>query len=221
MKKIKYVMFDFDNTLVDSLKYWYGAIDKEAFIHFNSKVSKKFHSERKGKTNHGIVECFVKHVQTKVAVDEAEKFWHDRMIYYYRNKVKMIKGVIETLENLKSRGYNLVLASATPMNILMQAVDFFGLKKYFKKIYTENKFNLQKSNPEFYKKMLSDLKITADELFVFEDSVGSLESAGSLGIKSCALVHKFNKKRIEELGETNLLVIKNYKNKNLKNLPIF
>ena len=214
-------MFDFDNTLVDSLKFWYGSIDREAFIHFNSKVDKSFKTARRGKTNHGIVECLVEHLDNKVSVEEAERFWHNRMIYYYANKVKMIKGATEFLELLNEMGYKLVLASATPMSVLSVAIDHFGLRKYFKKIYTEEMFNLQKSNPKFYELLLKDLKISADEFFVFEDSCGSIDAAGSLGIKSCAFVHKFNRYRVKTLSENNLLVLKNYKTKKLKTLPMF
>ena len=221
MAKIKYIMFDFDNTLVDSLKFWYDTIDKEAFKFFGEKPNKDFKTARRGLTNREICECLTKHLKKSVEVDEVVEFWHETMKAKYQNKVKMVCGAREMLETLKNMGYKLVLASATPMNVLKVAVSHFDLEKYFEKIYTEETLNAPKREPKFYENLMSDLKISPEELFVFEDAFVSLRSAGSLGIKSCSLIHKFNKKRLKNLGENNLLIIKNYKDKRLKTLPIF
>lgn len=40
MAKKKFIMFDFDNTLVNSLKFWYKSIDQEAFNTSNQKETK-------------------------------------------------------------------------------------------------------------------------------------------------------------------------------------
>lgn len=221
MAEIKYIMFDFDNTLVDSLKFWYDSIDRKAFKFFGVKVNKEFSTARHGLTNREICECFVKFSGANVETDDVVKFWHDTMKENYQNKIKMIKGAREILEELKRLGYKLVLASATPMNVLNVAVKHFELEKYFEKIYTEETLKAAKREPKFYENLTNDLKILPEELFVFEDAFVSLRSAGSLGIKSCSLIHKFNKKRLKNLGENNLLIIKNYKDKRLKTLPIF
>ena len=221
MAKIKYIMFDFDNTLVDSLKFWYDSIDRETFKFFGVKINKEFRTARKGLTNREICECFVKYSGIDKSVDEVVKFWHGKMIFNYQNKIKMVRGARETLETLKQMGYKLVLASATPMNVLRVAVNHFDLEKYFEKIYTEETLGAPKREPKFYENIMADLKISASELFVFEDAFVSLRSAGSLGIKSCSLIHKFNKNKLKNLGENNLLIIKNYYAKKLKTLPIF
>ena len=222
MTKFKYIMFDFDNTLVDSLKFWYDSIDRKAFKFFGLKQNKEFSVARRGLTNREICECFVKYSGSdNLKVNDVIKFWHEKMIFNYQNKIKMIKGAKELLEQLSKMGYKLVLASATPMKVLEVAVSHFDLKKYFVKIYTEESLKAPKREPLFYENLVKDLNILTSELFVFEDAFVSLRSAGSLGIKSCSLIHKFNKNRLKELGENNLMIIKNYKDRRLKNLPIF
>ena len=36
-----YIIFDFDNTLIDSLGYWHTALDKDMFFLHNLKPNKK------------------------------------------------------------------------------------------------------------------------------------------------------------------------------------
>ena len=221
MNNFKVIMFDFDNTLVNSLKFWYKSIDKEAFKFFHKKINPEFNAARKGLTNKEIAQCFVEYSGTSASVDEVSKFWHGRMIYYYKNKIKIIAGARELLEKLVSMKYKLVLASATPKKVLNEALKFFDLEKYFSKIYTEDSLKTPKRKPLFYEKLLADLKISANEMFVFEDSFFSLKSAGAVHIKSCALIHNFNRKKLKRLTDNNLLIIKNYKSRKLKKLPIF
>ena len=85
MSKFKVIMFDFDNTLVNSLKFWYKSIDKEAFKFFHKKINPEFKTARKGLTNKEITQCFVEYSGTSASADEVSKFWHNRMIYYYKN----------------------------------------------------------------------------------------------------------------------------------------
>lgn len=220
MTKKQYVMFDFDNTLVNSLKFWYKSIDQEAFKHFGSKRNKLFANARIGLTNHEIAKSFVEHSDTKLNVNDVLKFWHERMIFYYTNKIKLVPGVKEYLLKLKEQGHTLILASATPMKVLKVAVKHFGFDKYFDHIFTEESLKAPKREPLFYINLLKKLGITSKELFVFEDSYFSLTSANALKINTCALVHKFNKKKLCFLNKHNKLVIKNYKSKKLNTLKI-
>lgn len=221
MAKKKFIMFDFDNTLVDSLKFWYKSIDQEAFKHFQSKRSKNFADARIGLTNHEIAKCFTEFAETKPKVNEVLKFWHERMIFYYTNKIKIIPGVKEFLGSLKQNGHTLVLASATPMKVLKVAIKHFGFEKYFDYVFTEESLKAPKREPLFYINLLKELNITSKDLFVFEDSFVSLTSANTLKIKTCAISHKINRKKLCMLGKCNKLIIKNYKSKKLKQLTFW
>ena len=213
-------MFDFDSTLVDSLKYWYKSIDKEAFKHFKIKVRKGFPEARAGLTNREIYKCFVEFSKTTATPKEVADFWYDTMIKNYKTKIKIIAGAREFLEMMKHKGYKLVLASATPLRVLNFALDHFDFKKYFEYVVTEESIKEPKREPDFYVKLLEKLGITKKEIFVFEDSFVSLKAANEMGIKTCAIKHSINKNKLKNLGDNNLLIIKNYKSKKLKKLYI-
>ena len=57
--KQKIVMFDFDNTLVDSLKYWYYVQNKKMFKFYGKKVDRNFSKKRRGSTNLDAAKLFV------------------------------------------------------------------------------------------------------------------------------------------------------------------
>lgn len=220
MKNLKYIVFDFDSTLVGSLKYWYKAIDKEAFKYFAIKNRKGFPEARAGLTNKEIVKCFIDYSNAKLSQKEVADFWQSRMIFYYKNKIKIIGGAKEFLEKLVNAGYKLILASATPLKVLNITLDEFDLTKYFEHIVTEETIKEPKRETDFYFKLLEKFNVKKDEIFIFEDSFYSLDSANKVGIKTCAIKHSINKNKLKNLGKNNLLVIKNYKSKKLKQLSI-
>ena len=174
MKK-EYIIFDFDNTIVTSLDYWYKVMDKETFKHFGVKRIKDFRLKRRGLGNLEIIQLFLDmtHIQN-VAIEDVLKFWHERMSVYYTKKIKLIKGVLPHLINLKNKGYKIILSSATNADLLQVAIKHHGLDKYFEHVYTEQILGVSKKYSDYYTRLLNELNTTADKVFVFEDSVASI-----------------------------------------------
>lgn len=203
------VMFDFDNTLVDSLKYWYYIQNKKMFVLHNRKIDKAFPQKRSGLKNSETAELFIKITGIDKTPLEVQQEWCKEMEFYYKNKVKMLKGAKDYLLKLKSEGKRLVLASASDLSILKIALKHFGLTHIFDEIFTEQSIGKAKKETEFFEYCIKALGCLKEDVFFFEDSVSSLESALSIGIRCCGVVHKLNKQRIKKL---NILTIKNYKN---------
>ena len=206
----KFIIFDFDNTLVSSLQYWYDVMDRQSFKHFGVKINKNFRKQCSGKGNYEIAKFFVEstniNVQPKVVID----FWNNRLEYYYKNKVKLIKGVVEFLEKLQKK-YTLVLASATDKCLIDIALKHFNLEKYFSFVVTEDMVNIPKHDVKFLESCLSMINAKPKECFMFEDSFVSLKCASKLKIETCGVLHMFNKSKLEELKIICNYLIKDYK----------
>ena len=54
-----------------------------------------------------------------------------------------------------------------------------------------------KRETDFYFKLLEKFNVIKDEIFVFEDSFYSLDSANKVGIKTCAIKHSINKNKLK------------------------
>lgn len=207
--KQKIVMFDFDNTLVDSLKYWYYVQNKKMFKFYGKKVDRNFSKKRRGSTNLDAAKLFVLVSGVDKSAEEVKRVWYDFMKDYYTQKIKMIAGAREFLLNLKSQNKKLVLASATDLPLLKYALKHFDLIDIFDDIFTESSVGKGKKEKAFFETVLSKLNCSSKDIFFFEDSVDSLKNAIDLKIQCCGIVHKFNKNRIKHLD---ILKIKNYKN---------
>lgn len=207
--KQKIVMFDFDNTLVDSLKYWYYVQNRKMFKFYGKKLDRNFHKKRKGLTNLEIAKKFVEVSGVDKTAEEVKKVWHEYMSIYYTKKIKMIAGAREFLLKLKAQKKKLVLASATDLPLLKKALKHFELIDLFDEIFTESSIGKGKKKKSFFESVLNNLNCSPKDVFFFEDSVESLKSALELKIECCGVVHKFNKDRIKDLD---IIKIKNYKN---------
>ncbi len=205
------IMFDFDNTLVDSLKYWYKVQDKLAYKHYNLKPNMAFFEKRKDKINNQqAAQVFIELTNIKATANQVLNFWHEKMLKFYTEKIKLITGIKEFLLKLKNSGKKLVIASATDINLLKEALKHFNLN-VFDEIFTEVTIGYCKAYPEFFEECLDKLNATYDNVFFFEDSFSSITSATELNIACCAVLHKFNKQHKKEFESLCKFTIKNYK----------
>ena len=207
--KQKVILFDFDNTLVDSLKYWYDVQNKKMFLLYGKKVDKNYPQKRNGLTNLESAKLFVETTGVDKTPQEIKQECYDQMKICYINKIKMIKGAKEFLLSLKKRKKKLVLASATDLSLLKVALKHYEILDLFDEVFTEQNIRRGKREKEFFEVAINKLGVKPKEILFFEDSVDSLKSAIEVGIPCCGIVHKYNKKRIKNLD---VLKIKNYKN---------
>ncbi|MBQ8909082.1 MAG: HAD family phosphatase [Clostridia bacterium] len=204
------IMFDFDNTLVSSLKYWHRVLDKELFKKYGKKVDKRMATLRVGTTNREMAEIFIKLADVDASYEEISSGWNDLMEQYYTTKIKPIKCAKEYLTHLKNQGKTLVLATATQDDLIQKALDHFDLN-VFDYILTEKNLDAPKYKTTFFERAVKKLNTNISNIIFFEDSFGSIKSATSLGIECNALIHKYNKKNKKELEKICAKTLKNYK----------
>lgn len=207
---IKLIIFDFDNTLVDSLDYWYEIMDQKSFIKFQSKPVKEFHQLRKGLGNEEIAQRFIDCIDGKTTIQKVFTFWKKEMQYNYENKIKIIPGCKEFVEQLHKLNYKLILATDTDFDLVKVALKHFDLEKYFDAIYTEGIVGFSKSNPKLLMACMNHFMVSADETFMFEDSFASLKTANSIGIKTCAVINKYNQEHFDAIEQMSVSTIKDY-----------
>lgn len=204
------VVFDFDNTLVDSLKYWYKVQENLMFKKYGKKPDKRFCELRRGKNNKQVAELFAELTNSNLTYQQVFDDWNTFMKYFYTNKIRLLKGAKQFLLNLKQQGKTIVLASATETEALQVALQHFGLSEIFDKVYTETIVGYSKKEPEFFDELLKLLDAKAEDVLFFEDFYFSIKNATSRGIETCAIVHKYNKKYLNEIKSICKVFIKNY-----------
>lgn len=214
-----YIIFDFDNTLVDSLGYWAKTEFKQLFLMYGKKPDKRFKELKSGTSNAEAAQIFIDLAGVDITVEEVFAKTAELMEHYYTHNVKMILGAKEYLLSLKEQGKKIIIASATQKPLLMIALKHFGLD-WANYVYSESTLGLGKNDVRFFESILKDLDVTSDKVLLFEDSLTSIKNARKNNIDCVALIHKFNRKNKKELASYSKLVIKNYKDKKLKSLDI-
>ena len=213
------IIFDFDNTLVDSLKYWFHEMNKTTFRLYRLKPDKNFVELRRGKNNKEIAEIFLQLTGLKISTEEVFNCWHDLMYKRYTTSIKIISGAFEFLSKLKREGKRLILATATNIDLIKKILPHFNLDM-FDEIYTEQTLSAGKNEIKFFENLLNNIKEEPQNILFFEDSYVSIKNARKSNIDCCAIIHKYNKHHLDYFKENCKLTIRNYKDKQISNLEI-
>lgn len=199
MNRYKYILFDWNGTLIDDLQM---NIDIENHLLSKRKLplleSKDFYLENFGFPIKAFYELCGFDFEKESYFDIAEEYFLE-----YKKRMKETKlffDVLPTLESLKSKGYKLVIMSATEHNTLISQVEFYGISEYFEKIIgNENK--LGKSKVQAALDWFEKQNIKSEEVLFIGDTVHDSETAAAIGC-DCFLVPRGHnsKRRLEETG---------------------
>ena len=146
LKNVKSIIFDFDGTLHDTIKIYYPAFSEGVKILKEHGYAKDFElSENNVKRFLGEKPNFAYDLLAKDADEDfkLEVMTHvgQKMDENIRNKIgKLYDGTEEVLEKL-SKTYDLYILSNCRESYLDQALDIYGIKKYFKEYYAAETFD--------------------------------------------------------------------------------
>jgi putative hydrolase of the HAD superfamily len=192
--KIRAIIFDLDNTLIDFMKFKKACINAsvDAMISEGLSVSKseaisivfELYKEY-GWDNQKIFDKFLK--KTKGLVDY--KLLATAITAYRREKTKYMKpypNVVPTLKKLKSKGIKLAILSDAPrLQAYIRLADL-GLLDYFDPIVTLDDTGKRKPHPAPFKKILSELKLKPQEVLMVGDAPQwDIKGAKAVGMKTC------------------------------------
>lgn len=218
MKKV--IIFDFDNTVVNSLKYWRKTmgLDCEKYLGLDHFAGFEKLIHKKG--NREAAQIFIDVHNLNMTVDEIISIWYKNMFEYYKNNCKLVLGVRQFLEALKNNGYTLVIASATNVSLLGPVLKVYELDKLFDHVVCEDFVGKNKGYPDIYNEVLRVCGAEAKDCLYFEDSLTAITTATSLGIDSVAVVSKFNAHNQAAFDKLCVKTITRYSKKLLKELGL-
>lgn len=171
--KYKYILFDWDGCLANSLPIWFECFQK-VFKRLNIIMSDEdilsiTTYNTKKPTDFGVS----KEVFDKLIREEAKVFMP---------RVKLHYGVKATLKELKSTNRKIALVTSSYKNTVIPMLRQHGIYEHFDAVITADDVQNKKPNPEGHIKALELLNGEISKAIVIGDTSGDIRAGKSLNI---------------------------------------
>ena len=208
-------IFDLDGTLLDSMPLWLNCAERyisSLGLEPEKDLGKKLFSMNMKEG----ADYLKKNYNLNFSAQEITDGVNQVIANAYRDEVQFKDGAEDFLQKLCDRGIKIALCTNTDRAIFTPALTRLNAQKYFDFIFTASEMGMSKSQPETFFKVCQEMGASAEESWIFEDSLYALQTARRAGIKTCAIYDKtsqdaMTESDIKELKEISSLYCKNYK----------
>lgn len=180
---IKAILFDFGGVIYQHPKEVIPEVLARIYhqpIETAIKVYSKYKSDYfigKLKTNE-LIKLLNDDFQNNKPIDEVKNLW----LEYYAELAKANQEILKLIESVKQHAKVYLFSNTTEMSNLYNSKT--GLYDYFDGLFLSYQLGLKKPNKEFYEKVVSDLKLKAEETLFVDDDQSNLVPAQDLGMKT-------------------------------------
>jgi len=183
------LIFDLDGVIVDTAKFHFKAwqtLAKKIGVHFTEKENVQLKGVSRIKSLEKILEWGDKTISDELF----HELMHDKNQDYlgYVNAMTVndiLPGVKEFLSSAKADGHSIALGSASKnAKTILTAVQLLDM---FDVIIDGNQVTKGKPDPEGFLKAASQLNVSPEDSFVFEDSIAGIQAANTAGMTSIGI----------------------------------
>ncbi len=177
---IKYILFDFDGTLVNTndviLASW-----QHTYKHYlGHEIDVKHITQSFGEPLHVTIVRELPHIDPK----ESSEVYRAYQVEHADELVKIFPGIKETLQGLKEAGYTIGLVTSRAKESAVRYLTRFGIESYFDDMVTCEDTNVHKPDPQPLLLCLEKLGAKAEEALMIGDSQYDIRCATNAGVKS-------------------------------------
>lgn len=166
----KYIVFDFDGTLIDS----------------NYLIDKTIRATAKEVLNKDIDQATINSVWGKVLTEQMADLDHERVeelssfySQYYREHrdehTTIFDGIIDMLDELHALGCEMAIVTNKGTSGLEHGLELFDMKDYFKMALSKTDVVMKKPHPEGLLKVMAYFNAPKEEVLFVGDSIHDIE----------------------------------------------
>ncbi len=120
------------------------------------------------------------------------------------NQLQPLPGIIHLLEEAKSAGLGLAVASSSPRTWVEGHLTRLNLFDSFNHVLTKDDVTFVKPEPDLYQKALNRLGVDPAQAIAFEDSPNGIKAARKAGLFCIAIPNPISRRL--DLSEANLII---------------
>lgn len=228
LKNKKYIIFDMDGTLIDSIGVWNLTDQKiiEEYAHITvSPEQIQLERDTFLNTNHSsdiyLAYCEYLINKYKLSINNPEQLlrirW-DKSGEILENEMDFKPDVVDLILKLKRLGFTLVLATMTTqvqLDIYSQKnkkmTEQMNIAEVFDLITRKEDVKNKKPHPEIYLQIMRHYNATPDECLIFEDSYTGVLASYNAGIEVVNIYDKYADVDRDKINEIATYSISSYK----------
>jgi putative hydrolase of the HAD superfamily len=177
------LIFDFDGLIVDT-----ESISVNLFEKAFSKVGLTFDIDGfvklVGTASGGVYDPWTIYADhTGKYSSEEVREYHDRQVDEGVKQAEPLEGVLELIEEAKSKGLLLAVGSSSSKAWVYPKLEHFGILDKFDTIVTFDDVSRGKPSPDIFLKILERLQVEPENALVLEDSANGVLAANRAGIR--------------------------------------
>ena len=181
---IRGVIFDLDGTLVEStpahIKSWIRAVAE-----FGVEATEDDVSPHMGKSSEDICRALMGR-RPRNEIERAYRLKDDIYFDIIPQVIVPVPGAIETVAELKERGYLVSIASSNPMRVIERSLVSVGLRKYADSIASQDEVTRGKPAPDLFLLAQRKMGLDAGNLMVVGDTCFDVLAAKAAGMSTTA-----------------------------------
>jgi len=190
-KKIKAVIFDYDGVLNDSLdiiRQLYNELHRRGITNLHFKDNKEFSNFFQGDLYKNIEAAGMELTAKNIKINDAVT---KEFLSEADPNAKLFFGISSLLQNLKSEGYKLGIASNGNKVLIESKLANYYLENTIDSIVGYEEVNEPKPNPEGLLKCLKELNVKPKEALYVGDMESDVQASKAAGIKIIAVTYGF------------------------------
>lgn len=201
-------LFDFDGTLVDSMPTYVSVMKNildENGISYDDDIVKIITP-----LGYAGTAKYYRELGVDMAEDDLVALMKSRAAYEYENNIPAKNNVIEVLKELKGRGDDLNVLTASPHTMLDPCLKRLGIFGLFTNVWSCDDFGTTKADPEIYREAAKKLGKEVHEVLFLDDNYNADTVAKEAGMKVCGVYDASSDEYTEEIKAICDMYIKDF-----------
>ena len=184
---MKYIIFDLDGTLIDSMPVWRGT--GSGFLkNHNFPVPENLMEVVKTQTIWQTADWFRSELGVPMEAKEIVDEIVESVVEAYRHTIPLKDGAKEYLEAMAANGTKMCILTASEADYILPALERLDIRKYFTHVLTCTELGVFKDDGAAYLEAMKRMGGTLEDTVVFEDAYYAVKGAKSAGFRVYAVL---------------------------------